>query len=94
MGRAHGQMEKQVCWGALLTGEVQRVQGHSHDGDLCLAGVPYWSNPKMKTKVREQSDGSVCLSLRGTEQGRVKEPWRSYVPSTAQNSLRDEFPTG
>ena len=48
----------------------------------------------MKTKVREQSDGSVCLSLRGTEQGRVKEPWRSYVPSTAQNSLRDEFPTG
>lgn len=48
----------------------------------------------MKTKVREQSDGSVCLSFRGTEGGRVKEPWRSYVPSTAKHSLRDEFPTG
>lgn len=53
--------------GASLAGEAQRVQGHSHEEDLCPAGVPHWSNPKMKTKVREQSDGSVCISLQGTE---------------------------
>lgn len=84
---------KSKCAGGHRSQERHRVQGHSHEGDLCPAGVPHLPNPKMKTKVRECSDGSVCISLQGTEQGRVKEPWRSHVPSTAQNSLRNEFPT-
>lgn len=66
-GGACGQMEKQVCRGHPSQGRHKESRGHSHEEDLCPAGVPHWSNPKMKTKVREQSDGSVCISLQGTE---------------------------